>query len=66
LAWTSTGAPDARQVMATTYRITETGSDMSNYVIAVPDNSSVAPGARLKRETNAVYLLVDADGDFAV
>lgn len=65
MAWTPTGAPASRQVLGRTYKVSETGSDTADLMIAVPDNSSTLTG-RLPGEANStVYLLVDADGDFS-
>ena len=59
-AWTTTGAPPSRQIVARKWKVQETGT--VGYVkVQVPDNGGTNG---LPTETNTVYLLVDADGNF--
>jgi uncharacterized repeat protein (TIGR01451 family) len=60
-AWTTTGAPPSRQIVTRKWKVQETGT--VGYVkVQVPDNGGTNG---LPAETNTVYLLVDADGNFA-
>lgn len=59
-AWTTTGAPSARQIVARTWKVQETGT-VGSVKVQVADNTA----SGLPVETTAVYLLVDADGNFA-
>ena len=60
-AWTTTGAPPSRQIVARKWKVQETGT--VGYVkVQVPDNGGTNG---LPAETNTVYLLADADGNFA-
>jgi len=63
--WTSVGAPLERQILQRTFRVTEKGTDVTGYVVSIPDNSSIL-GAKLQRETSVVYLYVDTDTNFSV
>jgi uncharacterized repeat protein (TIGR01451 family) len=59
-AWTTTGAPPSRQIVARKWKVQETGT--VGYVkVQIPDNSGTNG---LPAETNTIYLLADADGDF--
>ncbi len=59
-AWSETGAPANRQIVARTWIVQETGT-VGSVKVQVPDNSGTNG---LPAETNTVYLLVDADDDF--
>lgn len=60
-AWTATGAPSSRQIVARKWKIQETGT-VSSVKVQVADNSG---SNGLPTETMTVYLLTDADGDFS-
>ncbi|MBK8564660.1 MAG: cadherin-like domain-containing protein [Saprospiraceae bacterium] len=60
-AWSATGAPVSRQILARTWKVQETGT-VGSVKVQIADNGS-ANG--LPAEVTAVYLLVDADGNFA-
>ena len=62
--WTTAGAPSARVIAGKTWKVNEVGSDMTNHMISVSDESSSA-SEHLQRETTTVYLLVDTDTDFS-
>ncbi len=62
LAWTATGAPAGRQVLSRTWKVQETGS-VGSVQVQVPDNSGT--NGLPDEGSNPVYLLVDADGNFA-
>ncbi|MEZ0538338.1 Ig-like domain-containing protein [Fibrella arboris] len=57
------GAPSSRRILGRTWRVTETGT-VGSVKIQVPDNSS-SQTTKLPEESNTVYLLVDADGNFS-
>lgn len=59
-AWTATGAPYLRQVVARKWRVQETGTVGSVKVQVADDSGSNG----LPTESTTVYLLTDADGDF--
>jgi uncharacterized repeat protein (TIGR01451 family) len=59
-AWTATGAPAARQIVARMWKVQETGT-VGSVKLQIADNSG---SNGLPAETTTVYLLVDADGDF--
>lgn len=62
-AWTATEAPGGRNRVAREWKVQLTGT-VGAVTIQVPANT--APGtAKLPAETNKIYLLVDADGDFS-
>ena len=60
-AWTTTGAPAGRQIVARIWKVQETGT-VGSVKIQIPDNSGTNG---LPVENIAVYLLVDADENFA-
>jgi hypothetical protein len=60
-AWTTTGAPTSRRILARTWKVQETGT-VGSVKVQIADNSG-ANG--LPIESNTVYLLTDADGNFA-
>jgi uncharacterized repeat protein (TIGR01451 family) len=62
-AWTTTGAPAAYQILPRNWRAQETGA-VGSVKLQVPDNGSFA-ATKLPTEQNLVYLLLDADGNFA-
>jgi hypothetical protein len=62
-SWTSAGAPAARQILSRSWKVSEKGTDATDYKIQVPDDSSVL-ATKLPTEATSVYLLQDADGDF--
>jgi uncharacterized repeat protein (TIGR01451 family) len=59
-AWTVTGAPSLRQIIARTWKVQETGTVGSVKVQVADDSGSNG----LPAENTTVYLLTDADGDF--
>jgi hypothetical protein len=60
-AWTATGAPAGRQILARTWKVQETGT-VGSVKVQVPDNSST--NGLPNEGSNPVFLLVDADGNF--
>ena len=60
-SWTTTGAPTSRQIVARTWKVQETGT-VGSVKVQVADNSG---SNGLPSENTTIYLLVDADGDFA-
>ncbi len=61
-AWTSTGSPStSRQIIARTWKVQETGT-IGSVKIQIADNSG---SNGLPTEVNTIYLLTDADGNFA-
>lgn len=63
--WTSTGAPGRRIILARTWRVSETGSDLTGFILSVQDNTGSAFSSELPPEATGVYLLVDSDSDFS-
>ena len=63
LTWVTSGANANRMILGRRWRVQETNNETS-YMISVPDDSSSA-ASKLPGESSTVYLLVDADGDFA-
>ncbi len=61
-AWTATGAPTGRTILARKWQVDETNA-VGMVRLRVPDNSSTAV-VKLPAETQPVVMLVDADGDF--
>ncbi len=59
-AWSTTGAPASRQIIARKWFLKETGT-VGSVKVQVADNSG---SNGLPAETSTVYLLTDADGDF--
>ncbi len=60
-AWTTTGAPANRSIVARTWKVQETGT-VGSVKVQVADNSGTNG---LPAETGNIILLVDADGNFA-
>lgn len=58
-AWTTTGAPSSRQIVARTWKVQETGT-VGSVKVQVADNSA----SGIPAEVTAVYLLVDTDSVF--
>ena len=63
MAWQITGAPIGRERLTREWRVQETGT-VGSLKIQIPDNSSTLT-TKLPAEGTAVYLLMDADGDFS-
>ncbi len=61
-AWKTTGAPTGRQIIARTWKVQETGT-IGSVKVQIADNGGING---LPVEKSTVYLLVDADGNFAV
>ncbi|MEZ4959932.1 MAG: DNRLRE domain-containing protein, partial [Saprospiraceae bacterium] len=61
-AWTATGAPLGSQIVTRTWKVQETGV-VGTVRIRVADNSGT--NGLPNEGTNPVFLLVDADGNFA-
>ena len=59
-AWSASGAPSLRQIIARKWKVQETGT-VGSVKVQVADNSG---SNGLPVETTTVYLLTDADGDF--
>jgi CshA-type fibril repeat protein len=63
LAWQGTDATATRIRLTRRWKVQETGT-VGSVKIRIPDNSS-SLATKLPAENTAVYLLVDADGNFA-
>ncbi len=59
-AWTSTGAPTGKQIIARTWKVQETGT-VGSVKVQVADNSGTNG---LPIESGTILMLVDADGNF--
>jgi len=62
--WATTGNPGDRQILTRIWKVTETGTNNTNYSLSVSDNSSLN-STKLPAESQLVYLLVDTDTNFA-
>jgi hypothetical protein len=62
--YTTSGAPTDRKILSRIWRVSELGTDATNYTIQVPDDSSTLT-TKLPTEVTAVYLLQDTDTDFS-
>ena len=60
--FSTTGAPYLRQRIARTWYVKETGTD-ATYTISVPASTS-SLASKLPAQLGAIYLIMDADGDF--
>jgi hypothetical protein len=60
-AWTTASAPSSRQILTRTWKVQETGT-VGSVKVQIADNSG-ANG--LPAEGTSIYLLTDADGNFA-
>lgn len=64
LTWTG-GAPADMQRLVRTWKVSETGTDTTDLMISVPDDSSALTGKLPREVANTMYLLVDTDNDFS-